>query len=46
MLVAWKDGEPELCYSLKREFAKGMHDKEPQWCVYLSPDDHLGSKRY
>jgi hypothetical protein len=30
MLVAWKDGEPELRYSLKREFAKGMHDKEPQ----------------
>ncbi|KAH8748681.1 hypothetical protein F5883DRAFT_398939, partial [Diaporthe sp. PMI_573] len=28
MLVAWKDGEPELRYSLKREFAKGMHDKE------------------
>ncbi|KAK0707790.1 hypothetical protein B0H67DRAFT_495372 [Lasiosphaeris hirsuta] len=30
MLVAWKDGEPELRYSLKREFAKGMHDKEQQ----------------
>ena len=30
MLVAWKDGEPELRYSLKREFAKGMRDKEPQ----------------
>ena len=33
MLVAWKDGEPELRYSLKREFAKGMHDKEPQRCA-------------
>ncbi|KAK3939345.1 hypothetical protein QBC46DRAFT_364849 [Diplogelasinospora grovesii] len=30
MIVAWKDGEPELRYSLKREFAKGMHDKENQ----------------
>uniref|UniRef100_L7J0I7 Uncharacterized protein n=1 Tax=Pyricularia oryzae (strain P131) TaxID=1143193 RepID=L7J0I7_PYRO1 len=30
MLVAWKNGEPELRYSLKREFAKGMHDKEDQ----------------
>ncbi|KAK4032828.1 hypothetical protein C8A01DRAFT_50461 [Parachaetomium inaequale] len=30
MLVAWKNGEPELRYSLKREFAKGMHDKERQ----------------
>ncbi|KAI0534969.1 hypothetical protein GGR58DRAFT_515723 [Xylaria digitata] len=30
MLVAWKDGEPELRWSLKREFAKGMHDKELQ----------------
>ncbi|KAK0717568.1 hypothetical protein B0T26DRAFT_740895 [Lasiosphaeria miniovina] len=30
MLVAWKDGEPELRFSLKREFAKAMHDKEQQ----------------
>ncbi|ELQ32919.1 hypothetical protein OOU_Y34scaffold01015g11 [Pyricularia oryzae Y34] len=30
MLVAWKDGQPELRYSLKREFAKGMHNKEDQ----------------
>ncbi|EHA53229.1 hypothetical protein MGG_16935 [Pyricularia oryzae 70-15] len=30
MLVAWKNGEPKLRYSLKREFAKGMHDKEDQ----------------
>ncbi|KAI2638877.1 hypothetical protein GGS26DRAFT_543103 [Hypomontagnella submonticulosa] len=30
MLVAWKDGEPELRWSLKREFAKGMYDKELQ----------------
>ncbi|KAK0612550.1 hypothetical protein B0T17DRAFT_499912, partial [Bombardia bombarda] len=30
ILVAWKDGEPELRWSLKREFAKGMHNKELQ----------------
>ena len=33
MIVAWKDGQPELRYSLKREFAKGMHDKEAQRCI-------------
>jgi hypothetical protein len=35
MLVAWKDGEPELRFSLKREFAKGMHDKEQQMSGYI-----------
>ncbi|KAL5902909.1 hypothetical protein ACKVWE_011457, partial [Pyricularia oryzae] len=30
MLVAWKDGQPELRYSFKREFAKRMHNKEDQ----------------
>ncbi|KAL1865789.1 hypothetical protein VTK73DRAFT_5060 [Phialemonium thermophilum] len=30
LLVTWKDGQPELRYSLKREFAKGMHDKPAQ----------------
>ncbi|KAM7186433.1 hypothetical protein V8F33_011826 [Rhypophila sp. PSN 637] len=27
LLVAWKNGRPELRRSLKREFAKGMHNK-------------------
>ncbi|KAK0723569.1 hypothetical protein B0T26DRAFT_642853 [Lasiosphaeria miniovina] len=35
MLVAWKDGEPELRFSLKREFAKAMHDKEQQRPTHL-----------
>ncbi len=30
MMVAWKDGEPELRFGLKREFAKGMYGKEQQ----------------
>lgn len=30
LLVAWKNGLPELRYSLKREFAKGLHDKPGQ----------------
>ncbi|KAM7183345.1 hypothetical protein V8F33_013652 [Rhypophila sp. PSN 637] len=30
LLVAWKNGRPELRRSLKREFAKGMHNKPGQ----------------
>lgn len=35
MLVAWKDGKPKLRFSLKREFAKAMNDKEQQRLVYI-----------
>ncbi|KAK0707785.1 hypothetical protein B0H67DRAFT_322241 [Lasiosphaeris hirsuta] len=35
MLVIWKDGKPELHFSLKREFMKGMYDEEQQRPIYI-----------
>ncbi|KAK4209474.1 hypothetical protein QBC37DRAFT_378040 [Rhypophila decipiens] len=44
LLVTWKDGQPELRYSLKREFAKGLHDKpaqRPTHILYEEVPDQL-----
>ncbi|TLD04443.1 uncharacterized protein PgNI_12187 [Pyricularia grisea] len=46
-VVVWKNGKPKLRYSLKREFAKGMHDKEDQRvsnnnCKGYNPEDLNG----
>ncbi|KAM7212780.1 Protein of unknown function (DUF3435) domain containing protein [Rhypophila decipiens] len=44
LLVAWKNGRPELRRSLKREFAKGMHNKpgqRPNHILYEDLPDQL-----